>query len=167
MQTCPKRNNQYGPWERGVMMDTWETGRWSKNLLLVRALRLLRKWINICKNHGKQTYFEGDHNDEWLWRGPVPRTCSFCGSIHPDDAVRLLRDGWGVEGTGKAYKRYLNPPGYEEYMSEWRKQLDVPLHERKRIDWWSPVPPVKLYAEHFVGYDLRAKYPFVVPETGG
>ena len=39
------------------------------------------------------------------------RQCSYCGSIHPEDMIRLLRDGGAkLEGSTKSYKRYLIVP---------------------------------------------------------
>jgi hypothetical protein len=152
IQTCPDRISQFGPWKRDELLDTWDRGRWSNNLLLVRVGRFLRKWANILKNHGKQTFFEGDHNDEWLWRGPIPRTCSFCGGIHPDDAIRLVSEGWEMENTGKSYKRYLEPPGYHNHMEELHQKIyetGVPVDHSTFPEFWSPVPPVKLYVTHF------------------
>lgn len=44
------------------------------------------------------------------------RTCSYCGSIHPDDLMAICRktltdERYGVEGTTKSYKVYVRQPG--------------------------------------------------------
>lgn len=38
------------------------------------------------------------------------RSCSFCGSLHPDQFMELVRDGWEVGPTDKSYKAYLRQP---------------------------------------------------------
>ena len=62
----------------------------------------------------------------WSYGGEQPRTCSFCGGVHPDDAIALIRAGWRVQDTDKGDKRYMAPPSGHP----------------------SPVPPVKLYVQH-------------------
>jgi hypothetical protein len=54
-----------------------------------------------------------------------PRTCSFCGGAHPDDAIDLLKAGFRLQRTDKAFKYYIN---------------DAADH--------SMAPPVKLYGNH-------------------
>ena len=36
--------------------------------------------------------------------------CSFCGSLHPDRFMELVREGWVVGPTDKGYKAYLGRP---------------------------------------------------------
>jgi hypothetical protein len=36
--------------------------------------------------------------------------CSFCGSLHPDRFMELVREGWIVGPTDKSYKAYLSRP---------------------------------------------------------
>lgn len=64
-----------------------------------------------------------------LWHGPgaPPRTCSFCGGANVDDVIELLKLGWQLHGTDKGYKWYVEPPNPS----------------------WHPIPPVKLYSQHF------------------
>lgn len=102
--------------------------------------------------HEHETRWETDRwtrGDHVVW--PVgfdhPRTCSYCGGVHPDDAIALLRAGWEMEGTGKSYKRYLHPPGYHV-----ATQLDIDAirsGEKVPPGVGSPVPPVKVYVWHF------------------
>jgi hypothetical protein len=76
-----------------------------------------------------------------------PRTCSYCGGIHPADALTLFAAGWEVEGTDKGYKRYLHPPGCGDGLR--------PLRAGGRTGHVaSPVPPVKLYLWHFSDADI-------------
>lgn len=44
----------------------------------------------------------------------VGPSCSFCGSLHPDRFMELVRDGWIVGPTDKDYKAYLESPVTEE-----------------------------------------------------
>lgn len=47
------------------------------------------------------------------------RTCSYCGSLHPDDALEILTsyaagvDGYHFSPTDKSYKFYGNRPGVQ------------------------------------------------------
>lgn len=50
--------------------------------------------------------------DTWDNRGGGDyRQCSFCGGIHPDDAIAIIKDGGSVGVTDKSYKRYLGRRG--------------------------------------------------------
>ena len=54
--------------------------------------------------------------DTWDLGMDGNRTCSFCGSIHPDDLMAICRKTlvdarYGVEGSTKAYKVYVRQPG--------------------------------------------------------
>ncbi|MFF4547245.1 hypothetical protein ACFY1J_23965 [Streptomyces sp. NPDC001406] len=44
----------------------------------------------------------------------VGASCSFCGSLHPDRFMELLREGWIVGPTDKTYKAYLSRPLTDE-----------------------------------------------------
>lgn len=59
----------------------------------------------------------GENLDRWevrshglIGQAQAGRSCSFCGSLHPDDFLRLVRDGWIVGATDKSYKTYLSRP---------------------------------------------------------
>lgn len=84
----------------------------------------------------------------WPDGEPRPRTCSYCGGVHPDDAVTLIMRGWEVESTGKSYKRYLHPPGYRAAIERFHEGMDA-LKEPRWEGPRSPVPPVKVYTYHF------------------
>lgn len=47
-----------------------------------------------------------------IWRGPFPHTCSYCGSLRADDAIRLLSEGAYLEKTTKGYKHYIDSDKY-------------------------------------------------------
>lgn len=150
VQTCPDRNSMPGPWKFGENLDRWETDRWSRNVLLIRIKHFFTILFNRIKNRGRQTLFMGSHNDEWLWKWGPPRTCSFCGGIHPEDAIRLVSEGWEVETTfGKSYKRYLEAPGYKAHIEKMSEIARTTRDFSMLPDYWSPVPPVKVYVAHF------------------
>jgi hypothetical protein len=135
-QSCPDRAfAPPGPFGPGGT-DTWETDRWTKDPEV--AEQEIRNFMAKNPTGGISTN---------LWKSdlPVPRTCSYCGGIHPDDAVTLLEGGWEVEATTKSYKRYLQPPGYH------KQHLDVmqSLQSGSLPEFWHPRPPVKLYVSHF------------------
>lgn len=55
--------------------------------------------------------------DEWTTELNGDRTCSFCGSLHPDDFAKLVEraaepgDAVQVDRSDKAYKWYVTQPG--------------------------------------------------------
>lgn len=140
-QTCPRRMGEMGPWKREEKLDWWETGRWAATQEEADA-EVADFMSSPCAG--------GIGNVLWCYGGEQPRTCSFCGGIHPDDAVRLLREGWEVGVTTKGYKRYLEPPGsgqQHEALMDWLstgREGEAPKERHP-----SPVPPVKVYVQHF------------------
>lgn len=50
--------------------------------------------------------------------GTVGPSCSFCGSLHPDRFMELVREGWIVGPTDKGYKAYLSRPLTDEEKAE-------------------------------------------------
>ena len=128
LQTCPDRAHAPpGPFGPGENLDQWDIDRWTKDPEV--ADKEIREFMDKNPRGGISTN---------LWKSelPVPRTCSYCGGIHPEDAIMLFENGWEVESTGKDYKRYLNPPGYYN-------------HGMRESGFWHPRPPVKLYVAHF------------------
>ena len=79
------------------------------------------------------------------WQG-CPRTCSFCGGVHPEDALALLTAGWEGETTGKDYKRYLHPPGFLRHMDTVLEAMRAQCSGLPAF--LDPIPPVKLYVYH-------------------
>lgn len=54
--------------------------------------------------------------DTWDYGPDGNRTCSYCGSIHFEDLMKICRkaltdERYGIEGTTKSYKVYVNQPG--------------------------------------------------------
>ncbi|MBI4900916.1 MAG: hypothetical protein HY829_10615 [Actinobacteria bacterium] len=50
--------------------------------------------------------FKVPNHDEWHGKDPR-RTCSWCGSMHPDDFLAAIRAGVTVGPTDKSYKAYV------------------------------------------------------------
>lgn len=65
VQSCPRRLQEFGPWDHKENLDTWEE------------------------------------------RGNGYRQCSFCGGMHPEDAIKFVTEGKAVDPTTKPYKRYI------------------------------------------------------------
>jgi hypothetical protein len=72
-----------------------------------------------CGRRGSQ-FFDGKTEallpDTWNLGPDGNRTCSYCGSIHPDDLMKICRlsledPRYGIEGTTKSYKVYVKQPG--------------------------------------------------------
>lgn len=105
-------------------------------------------WRQVQEDYWRQDYWEKGENWKLTF---VPRACSFCGGINPEDAKRLIEMGWEIEPTTKGYKRYMHPKGYREYMNATLKSIkekgDMP--KDYIADYWEPKPPVKLYVMHF------------------
>lgn len=59
---------------------------------------------------------DGPQPDTWDWGPDGNRTCSYCGSIHPDDLMKICElvlddERYAIEGTTKSYKVYVRQPG--------------------------------------------------------
>lgn len=84
------------------------------------------------------------------WRSD--RTCSYCGSLHPDDFMRRVSAGETIGTTTKTYKAYLDAPWakfYFQHLSVEQRQEFVRLLNAKVINTdfsWNPPP-------FFVSYD--------------
>ena len=86
-----------------------------------------------------------------------PRTCSYCGSAHPEDTLRLLTLGWDNEkATGKNYKGYLHVPGFLVAINAAHRRVadgeDVLVAYRHLPK--EPTPPIKFYTPHFSASQL-------------
>lgn len=123
---CPRRGE--GPVPKFVGdHDEWETTRWISN----------------------------PEYDKWPEElGEHPRSCSFCGCVHPEDAIDLIKNrGWEIEPSTKSYKWYINPPGSMLHHKRIMGVLD-PKNSEEEIEkaFKAPhhevVPPVKLYGMH-------------------
>lgn len=148
-QPCPRQ--AYGT--MSAQLDhvcVWYDDQWSRRRIWSDWLRDRRSafwtWLETVGLPTPTSRFSG--GTFWPEGEPRPRTCSYCGGVHPDDAIALIMRGWEVETTGKSYKRYLHPPGYVDAIRQFRDEQN----EFKQPRWTgprSPVPPVKVYTYHF------------------
>jgi len=53
--------------------------------------------------------FVNEDIDEWLVRS-ARRTCSYCGSLQPDELFRAIEEGHEIGPTDKSYKAYVRVP---------------------------------------------------------
>jgi len=167
-QTCPRRMSEPGPWEYRGGADWWRTNQWGSrwrrhltywlhNGPLAKRARLISDWgWTVARRRDfdrlgmlarwiaeRFNWYQGGDRWEWAWQ---PRTCSFCGGAHPDDILKLMREGWEIEGTDKGYKRYVEPPRSGErtlFTGAGCRGHKVAVRP------WHAVPPVKLYVQHF------------------
>lgn len=82
---------------------------------LWRLKRTVRNYINE-RRHGRQVCprrhegpvpcFCGSY-DVWEKRKDGHLHCSYCGSLHPETAIRLLEEGARFDRTTKSYKGYI------------------------------------------------------------
>lgn len=147
VQTCPRRMSEVGPWEYAEGLDTWEANRWTDDH---DAAEREREDFRRRNPTGGCSGTMG----EWLGPGPLPRSCSFCGGAHPDDVIALIEAGWEAEQSTKGYKLYLNPPGTVAARRKLRAEVNsgtdmVDAMEESTERVWQPVPPVKVYMQHF------------------
>jgi len=74
------------------------------------------------------------------------QTCSYCGSLHPDEFIRRLAAGETIGTTTKTYKAYLDNPRakfYYQHLSEDQRTEFIRLLNDgvTRPDFeWNPMP---------------------------
>ena len=163
---CPDRMGKPpGPYGSDGGPDYWDRDRWH-GPFHNRILKLLWKYcpelleffrVNLHpfvfrllqKVNAPRTLYQYfiTHPTTWPEGSPIPRICSYCGGIHPEDAMELITLGWELEPTGKHYKRYMHPHGAKEHVDK----LCQAIRDRVDPDWTfvDASPPVKLYTWHF------------------
>lgn len=52
-------------------------------------------------------WLQDDRDREEIVQPDPGPCCSFCGSLHPEEFLKLISEGWVVEPTDKTYKAYL------------------------------------------------------------
>lgn len=148
--------------------DTWEANRWGWG-----PWRRWKYWIHagpkaLWFNTWVQKVHRRAHshwyrklvflprcwmigNTKWFWPWQ-PRTCSYCGGVHPEDGIRLLEQGWECDRSSKGYKAYLNPAGARAHRIRMMSRLAKQTNRTQVLNWseavWSPIPPVKFYVQH-------------------
>ena len=114
----PENEDRWIRKQWGTGLYRWYVKRFHENYAMADRINKWRKKFGLRTN-----WMYG--GTRWKWN-EQPRTCSYCGSVHPKDAVDLIMKGWRIEPTTKNYKFYLEPPHGDP----------------------SPIPPVKLYGWH-------------------
>jgi hypothetical protein len=171
-QTCPRRTGEAGPWSREAGQDRWRRDRWSKDEDAVRAKHDAEDAEGLARHNAHalaagrppatleeyrtKWFVRGPSADLWLWPGDVPRTCSFCGSLHPEDVLRLLAEGWEHE-RAKSYKGYMHRPGWATKSAAFLASLrDLGREPGQGVpSVWEPTPPAKFYVMHFTAEQLQ------------
>lgn len=79
-------------------------------------------------------------DDHWIGK-EGDRTCSWCGSLHPDDFMAAVLNGEELGPTDKTYKVYVNGAGggkfYFQHLAEPQRRAFVDLYNdrnRRRYD---------------------------------
>lgn len=86
---------------------------------------------------------DASFNDYWYIRDHY-RTCSYCGSLHPDAFMASVKDGCKITPTDKSYKAYIAVPDnphakfYFEHLSEAQKHEFVQLINDKKLNFTEP-----------------------------
>ena len=108
----------------------------------------VRSTPNKIDEWSKQRW-ELDFNDildgrKKIWRNKfMPRACTFCGSVNPIDALRLvIVDQWEVETeTYDEPDAFIYPPGTIEYKDN--------MNDYESREIWIPIPPIRVFFVHF------------------
>lgn len=72
--------------------------------------------------------------DEWHDRGGI-KTCSYCGSMSPDDFLDAVRKGVEITPTDKSYKAYVPGTGkfYFQHLSPEQRETFIELYNDKTM----------------------------------
>ena len=78
---------------------------------------------------------DGPNLDTWLG----DRSCSYCGSMHPDDFMRYCGEGKRLGSTDKDYKVYVSDDErikfYFYHLNEQQMQRFVEMHNAKKLNF--------------------------------
>ena len=78
---------------------------------------------------------ESDKPDAWR----EDNTCSFCGSLHPDEFLRRVEAGEVLTPTDKSYKVYLGQSKfYFQHFTSNQKQRFIELLNQQRVQFAEP-----------------------------
>lgn len=154
-QTCPRRMEEVGPWDREENLDVWDTSNW-KFTDEEEAAKYNQERADKDNAEAKAKGWNSTTVPNlryYLWpehHGGKPRICSFCGCIHPEDAIRLVKDHqFEVERSDKGYKVYLHPPGYRHSMEITLNRLRKRMEPEDVSEYNEIYPPLKAYSPHF------------------
>jgi hypothetical protein len=154
-QTCPRRAEGLAFGSDGA--DRWTLENWRftdpEEARKSNVAESERKNLEAAAKGYKSTSYSNDRY--WLWPGPgpMPRTCSYCGGVHPEDALKLKKEfKFEIGSTTKRYKVYIEPPGYgiEQLNSLTNMQAGVdPVEAFIKNKVRAIYPPLKAYSPHF------------------
>lgn len=160
-QTCPRRSEVLG--SNVVGEDRWDTDVWRftdpDEAAKFNKEEAARRNADAQQKGHNSTHYPNLRY--WLWPGPgpKPRTCSYCGGVHPRDAIRLVKEfGFGFEMTTKGYKLYLEPPGYHAQRQKLLEDIQGgkdPVEAAGEQKIHSIAPPLKVYRQHFTDAEWR------------
>ena len=68
-----------------------------------------------CPRRVEGLQYDVENADLWIKKSKGFRTCSYCGSLHPDDFMRSVLEGVVLEVTDKDYKVYLYVFGHSKF----------------------------------------------------
>lgn len=98
--------------------------------------------------------------DKWRKESKGFRTCSYDGSLHPDDFMRLVREGAEIEPTDKPYKFYVRAADahvkgagkfYTHHLSKEQGDEFIELWTSGKVNWGFPGHPyVRLFIPHTI-----------------
>jgi hypothetical protein len=97
---------------------------------------------------------DGEGKDEWRKEQDGLHTCSYDGSLHPDEFMRLVREGSLIGTTDKGYKFYVREADksvkgagkfYTHHLSEEQSEEFFRLWCQGSINFGDYPPYVRLY----------------------
>lgn len=95
-----------------------------------------------AENPGANVAFPGP--DEWRDEGGGVRTCSYCGSLHPEDVFRAAENGVAFTPTDKNYKVYVDlkvrgaGKFYFQHFDDEQKHRFIELMNAKTLNMRTP-----------------------------
>jgi hypothetical protein len=98
--------------------------------------------------HTADSPFVGAGSNLDTWReggmGKQKRSCSYCGSMHPDDFMDAVRTSLKIGPTDKPYKLYVdgyNGKFYLQHLSDEQQKEFYQLVLDKKVAWGYPGYP--------------------------
>lgn len=102
---CPLRAGEPVPRTTPFGPDLWERDRWSPSWP-ARLLAWWERWTGLSRRRRPV---------RWPRNLQPPRSCSFCGALHPEDAIAFVRlhggRGWRVRRSTNTRRWILPYPG--------------------------------------------------------
>lgn len=98
-------------------------------------------WPQTCPRRA-ETLSSSTGEDTWdlreqFHKGLQARHCSWCGSLHPDDFMEMVKSGTPIGSTDKTYKVYVGDPMatkfYFPHLSIEQRKEFVDLHNDQKL----------------------------------